>query len=236
MAGAIGLPYRWPNALLEWKMCNTFIPTSAWRSVASSQGTFATEGFLDEVAAEVGRDPLEFRLALLDDERLRACLERAAEGIGWGRSLPAGRGLGIACYQGFGSRIAQAVEAEVSPDGAIKVHRVECAIDCGWAVNPDAVAAQCEGGTVFALTAAVHGEITVEQGQVQQLTYAEYPLMTMEEAPVVNTHIIEGGPPLGGIGEPPVPAAAPALANAIYAACGRRLRRMPFRRVDMSAD
>ena len=120
--------------------------------------------------------------------------------------------------------------------GEIKIHRVECAVDCGWAVYPDQVAAQFEGGTIFALTAAVYGEITHRNGRVEQLTYAEYPLMTMEEAPVVNTHIIEGGPPLGGIGEPPVPAAAPSVANAIYAACGRRLRRMPFRRVDMGAD
>jgi isoquinoline 1-oxidoreductase beta subunit len=238
MQGVANLAYAWPTALIEWKMSNPPVPVSAWRSVYNSQTWYATEGFLDEVAEAAGRDPLEFRLELLEgeDPRLQAVLRRAAEGIGWGRTMPEGRGLGIACSHCFGGRVAQVAEVSVDSRGNVKVHRVEAAIDSGWAVAPDAVASQVQGGIIFALSAALHGEITIERGRVVQETYAEYPIVTMAEAPVVNVHIIDGGPPLGGVGEPPVPAIAPAVANAIYAACGKRVRSLPIRTVDLSAD
>jgi len=237
MAGAANLSYSWPSALVEWKAYGTAVPVGAWRSVFAAQGYFATEAFLDEVAAEAGRDPLELRLELLkEDPRMQAVLKAAADGIGWGRETPEGTGIGIACGYCFGSWCAHAVEVSVDGRSGLKVHRVESGIDCGWAVAPDCVASQVEGGVIMALTTVLHGEITIERGRVVQETFTEYPLVTMAEAPLVNTHIVEGGPPLGGVGEPPVPPLAPAVMNAIYAATGKRLRRLPIRSADLRDD
>lgn len=233
LSGAMGLAYKWPAALIEWKMSNTPLNCAAFRSVYAQQNGFATEAFLDEIAHEIGRDPLELRLELLSgsDDRQRALLERVGEEIGWGRTLPDGHGLGVAVTYCFGGRLAHAVEASVEADGKIRVHRVESAVDCGLGVYPDGIRQQIEGGVVLALTGALYSEITVENGRVQQETYSSYPLVTIDEAPPVNVHIIDGGDPIGGVGEPPIPPLAPAVSNAVFAASGVRLRKMPFGKV-----
>jgi isoquinoline 1-oxidoreductase beta subunit len=230
LSGAMGLAYRWPASLIEWKMSNTPLSCAAFRSVYAQQNCFATESFLDEIAHELKRDPLELRLELLDgsDPRQAALLRRVAEEIGWGRRPPEGHGLGLAVTYCFGGRAAHAVEASVERSGRIRVHRVESAIDCGLAVYPEGVRQQVEGGVVMALTGAIYSRITVADGQVQQRTFADYPLVGIDEAPPVNVHIVDGGEPIGGVGEPPIPPLAPALSNAIFAATGKRLRRMPF--------
>jgi isoquinoline 1-oxidoreductase beta subunit len=233
LSGAMGLAYKWPASLIEWKMSNTPLNCAAFRSVYAQQNGFATEAFLDEIAHELKRDPLELRLELLDgsDHRQRALLETVAQAIGWGRKLPDGHGLGLAVTYCFGGRLAHAVEASVDGSGKIRVHRVESAIDSGLAVYPDGVRQQIEGGVVLALTGAVYSEITVANGQVQQSTFTSYPLVTVDEAPQVNVHIVNGGDPIGGVGEPPIPPLAPALSNAVFAATGKRLRTMPFGKV-----
>jgi isoquinoline 1-oxidoreductase beta subunit len=230
LSGAMGLAYKWPASLIEWRMSNTPLNCAAYRSVYAQQNCFATEAFLDEIAHELKRDPLELRLELLDgsDQRQAALLRRVATEIGWGRRPPEGHGLGLAVTYCFGGRAAHAIEASVERSGKIRVHRVETAIDCGLAVYPDGVRQQTEGGVVMALTGAIYSQITIANGQVQQHTFADYPLVGMDEAPQVNVHIMDGGDPIGGVGEPPIPPLAPALSNAIFAATGRRLRRMPF--------
>ncbi|MFC1500315.1 molybdopterin cofactor-binding domain-containing protein, partial [Candidatus Zixiibacteriota bacterium] len=164
LAGARRLTYRWPSSLIEWKMSNTPVPTGPWRSVYAAQGYFATEGFIDEVAAELDRDPFEFRMNLEEDPRIREVLRVAAEAIGWGRETPPGTGLGIASGFCFGGRLAHAVEVTVDSRNRIKVNRVESAIDSGWVVNPDSVAAQVEGGVILALQTVLHHGITLLNG------------------------------------------------------------------------
>jgi len=205
------------------------LPTGAWRSVGASQNAFAIEGFIDELAHAAGRDPFEYRRQLLAPQpRLRGVLERVARMSGWGRVMPAGHGLGIAAYRSFGSFAAMVAEAVVA-DGAIKVPRVWAVVDCGIAVNPDAVRAQIEGSVAFGLSAALMEEIRIEHGRVAQANFEDYPILRLPEMPAVEIEIIESREDPGGVGEPGVPVVAPAVANALFAAGGTRRRRLPLR-------
>jgi isoquinoline 1-oxidoreductase beta subunit len=226
----IDIPYAIPHIRDERVEEDPSVPTGAWRSVGASQNAFAVEGFIDELAHAAGRDPLEFRLALLaHSPRHRSVLTLASEKAGWGKRLPEGHHQGIAVYHSFASWCAQIAELSIAEDGTVKVHRVVCAIDCGTVVNPDTVASQMEGSIVFGLSAALKGEITIEGGQVQQKSYEDYPIVTLAEMPEVEVYILPSQEPPGGVGEPGVPPVAPAVANAVFAATGRRLRRLPLR-------
>jgi isoquinoline 1-oxidoreductase beta subunit len=211
------------------------VPAGWWRSVGSSQNAFFLECFIDELAEAAGKDPVEFRRALLakSPRHLRA-LELAAQKAGWGSPLPAGRARGVAVAESFGSTVAEV--AEVSLEGGVpRVHRVVAAIDCGPVVNPDIIAAQVESAVVFGLTAALYGEITIENGRVTQGNFDNYPLLRMAEMPVVETHIVPSTDPQGGVGEPATPPIAPAVANALAALTGTRVRRLPLGRAYSTA-
>jgi isoquinoline 1-oxidoreductase beta subunit len=228
--GAADLPYTIPHLRVEWVGAELPVPVGIWRSVAHSHSAFAIECALDELAAQAGQDPLALRRRLLGGApRLRACLERAAAAAGWGRPLPPGRGLGLAAHSCYGSHAAQVAEVEAAPDGALRVLRVVCAVDCGQTVNPETIEAQVEGGIAFGLGAALHGEITVEDGAVVQSNFTDYPLLRIDEMPVVEVHILDSDAPPGGVGELAVPPIAPAVANALFAATARRLRTLPLR-------
>jgi len=203
--------------------------TGAWRSVAASQHGFFVESFIDELAAAAGRDPVEFRSSLLLHEpRHRAVLERAAEMARWGTPLPEGRARGIAMVESFGSIVAQVAEVSVE-GGRIRVHRVDAAVDCGFVVNPQQAVAQIQGGVVFGLSAALFHEIGVQGGAVVQRNFPDYDMVRLAIAPEVHVDFVESGGPLGGLGEPGVPPIAPAVANAVFALTGQRLRRLPLR-------
>ena len=228
--GAHDLPYAVPNLLVDLHSPKTGVPVLWWRSVGHSQTAFVTESFIDEAAHDAGKDPFEFRRALLERHpRHKAVLELAAEKAGWGNPLPVGQARGIAVHESFGSFVAQVAEISVSSSGEIKVHRVVCAVDCGRVVNPDTVTAQMESGIVFGLTAALYGEITFKNGRVEQSNFNNYEMLRLNEMPKVEVHIVPSEEAPGGIGEPGVPPIAPAVANAIFVLTGKRLRRLPLR-------
>jgi isoquinoline 1-oxidoreductase beta subunit len=209
------------------------VPTGIWRSVDNVHQAFAEQCFLDEFAAATGQDPVELRRSLVPD-RMRAVLDLAAEKAGWGTPLPEGHGRGLACHSTWGvTDVAQVVEVSVAGDGAVRVQRVVCAVDCGLVVNPDGVAAQMEGGIVMGLTAALKGPITIEKGRVQQSNFHDYPLLRLDEMPIVEVHLVPNDRAPQGVGEMGLPPAAPALANAIFAATGQRVRRLPIRAEDL---
>jgi len=200
-----------------------------WRSVGHSQNAFFIESFIDELAHAAKTDPLKYRLALLEQHpRARGVLTLAAEKAGWGRPAPRGRHRGIAMAESFGSFVAEVAEVSVGQDGAIKVHRVTAAVDCGQTVNPQTIARQIEGAIVYGLSAALYGRISFKDGRVEQSNFHDYPVLRLNEMPKVDVHIVQSGEAPGGIGEPGTPPIAPAVANAIFAATGKRLRQLPF--------
>jgi isoquinoline 1-oxidoreductase beta subunit len=229
VSGAADVPYDMPNILVEWKEKDFGVPVGFWRSVGSSQNAFITESFIDELAHAAGKDPYEYRRGLLGKaKRHKAVLELAAQKANWGAPLPAGRARGIAVAFSYGSYAAHVSEVSLTPDGKVRVHKIVCAIDCGIAVNPDQVRAQMEGGAVYALTAALYNEITLDKGRVVQSNFHDYPMMRIAEMPKVETHILDSGEAPGGLGEPGVPPVAPAVTNAIFALTGKRIRRLPI--------
>ncbi len=227
--GAQDLPYAIPNILVDLHSPRLGVPVLWWRSVGHSHTTFVVESFIDEVAHAAGKDPFELRRALLADKpRCRGVLELAAEKAGWGKGLPEGHGLGIAVHAAFGSFVAQVAEVSVTPKGEVRVHRVVCAVDCGRYVNPLTIEAQMESGIVFGLSAALHGAITLKNGRVEQGNFDSYPVLRIDEMPRIEVHIASSGEKAGGIGEPGVPPIAPAVANAVFAATGVRVRSLPI--------
>ncbi len=231
--GAEDLPYVIPNLLVDQVAADFLpIPRGFWRSVGISHNAFVTESFMDEVATAAKQDPFELRRALLKDRpRHLRTLELVAEKAGWGTPLPAGRGRGIAFAEWQPTVCAQVAEVSVAPDGTVRVHRVVCAVDCGPAVNVGQIEAQIQGGIVYGLTAALYGEITIDRGRVKQSNFTDYPMMHINEMPVVEVHVVPSTEKQGGIGEPSVGPIAPAVCNAIFAATGKRIRKLPIGKV-----
>jgi len=239
------MPYGIPNFRVDFFPAASAVPRGWWRSVSDSFNAVAMECFVDELAHAAHKDPYDFRMRLLredrkvplpfdpddpalDTRRFREVLRLAAEKSGWGKPLPAGYGRGIACRYAFGSYIAHVAEVSVDKDGNVRVHRVVCAIDPGLAVNPDGVRAMVEGGINFALTPVLQGEITIKDARVEQNNFDGYQVLRMNYAPEIEVHLAPGGGELGGMGETAVPGTAPAVCNAIFAATGKRVRRLPI--------
>jgi isoquinoline 1-oxidoreductase subunit beta len=228
--GAIDLIYALPNMRVEYlRVEPPGIPTAFWRSVGPSHNVFVTESFMDELAAAAKQDPVAYRRALLDKApRAKAVLDLAAEKAGWGQALPERVGRGVSVQFAFTNYMAQVAEVEVSRDGAVRVRRVVCAVDCGTVINPDTVRAQIQGAIMFGITAALHGGITLKNGRVEQTNFDTYQILRMNEAPAVEVHIVQSSEPPGGMGEPGTSAIVPAVTNAIFAATGKRLRKLPI--------
>ena len=227
--GAIDLVYALPNMRVEYVQVEPpGIPTAFWRSVGPSHNVFVVESFMDELAAAAKQDPVAYRRALLDKSpRAKAVLDLAAQKAGWGKALPERVGRGVAVQFAFGSYLSLVAEVEVSADGAVRVRRVVSAMDCGIVVNPDTVRAQIQSAVMFGVTAALYGQITLRDGRVEQTNFDTYRILRMNEAPVVEVHIVPSSESPGGIGETGTSAIMPAVANAIFAATGKRLRKLP---------
>jgi isoquinoline 1-oxidoreductase subunit beta len=228
--GAINLPYSLPNMLVQYvRKEPQGIPTAFWRSVGPSHNVFVTESFMDELAAAAKRDPVDYRRALLDKApRAKAVLDLAAEKAGWGQSLPDRAARGVSLQHVFATYMAQVAEVEVSKAGDVRVRRVTCAVDCGIAVNPDTIRAQIQSAVMFGISAALYGEITLKNGRVEQSNFDSYQVVRMNEAPIVDVHIVKSTEPPGGMGEAGTSAVVPAVSNAIFAATGKRLRKLPI--------
>jgi isoquinoline 1-oxidoreductase beta subunit len=229
---AVDNPYDIPNFQVEYVRAEPpAVPTGFWRGVGPNNNVFATECFMDELARKAGADPIAFRIGMLDKTpRLKAALQLVAEKSGWGQPLPARAGRGVCAQPSFGSFIATVVEAEVDEHGEVHLRRVTSAVDTGIAVNPDTIAAQLQGGLIFGLTAALWGEVTIERGRVRQSNFNDYRMLRIDEVPKIDVHVIKSGEDPGGIGETGTTAGPPALRNAIYAATGVALRRLPIDR------
>ncbi len=228
------MPYDVPNYFVDFAMRNTHVPVGVWRGVNHSQNCFFKECFIDELAFAAGADPYHYRRKLLAKARRHlAVLDAAAARAGWDTPAPAGIARGIAHHESQGSVCAHVVEASVAPDGGVRVHRVVAAIDAGHVVNPLSVELQTESAIVFGLTAALYGEITIKDGQVEQSNFGDYQMLRMAEMPRIETIIVPSSGTWGGVGEPPLPPLAPALCNAIFAATGRRIRSLPLKNHDL---
>src|SRR6478672_3424440 len=229
---AVDMPYDIPNFHVEYVRAEPkAVPTGFWRGVGPNNNVFAVECFMDELARKAGKDPVEFRRSMLGKQpRFLAVLNLAAEKAGWGEKLPARVGRGVCLQPSFASFIATVVEAEVDEQGEVHLRRITSAVDTGIAVNPDTIVAQLEGGLIFGLTAALYGEITIDKGRVQQSNFHDYRMLRIDQAPKIEVHLIKSGEVPGGIGETGVTAGPPALRNAIFAATGVALRRLPIDR------
>jgi isoquinoline 1-oxidoreductase beta subunit len=229
VAGIADLEYTIPNVRVDYARAELAVPVGYWRSVGPSQNTFMLESFIDELAHAAGRDPFEFRREMLGgNPRLKHVLEVAAELSGWGTPLPNGRQRGIAVVEDKGGRVAEVAEVSLE-NGRVRVHKVTCAADCGQIIHPGIVEGQMSGSIVAGLTAALYGEITIEKGRVKQGNFDDYQMLRMAEMPEIQVHIVQNHEEPGGVGEPGVPAIAPAVANALFALTGKRIRKLPIR-------
>ena len=226
--------YTVPNLLIDHAMRNPHVPPGFWRGVNLNQNAIYLECFIDELAHAANKDPLEFRRALMANHpKHLAVLNAVAERAGWGQPAAPGVFRGLSQTMGFGSYVAACAEVSVSPQGKLKIHRIVAATDCGHAVNPQQIAAQVEGSFVYGLSAALHGACTVKNGRIEQTNFHDYPVVRMDEMPAVETIVMPSGGFWGGVGEPTIAVAAPAVLNAIFAATGKRIRELPLKEADL---
>jgi CO/xanthine dehydrogenase Mo-binding subunit len=221
-------PYALSNMKVEYVRHESMVPTGFWRGVGTTHNVFVVESFIDECAHAAGADPVAYRRALVTEPRTLAVLEMAAAKADWGKPLPPGWGRGISLQSAWDTHLCQVIDAEVTKTGEVKVHRVVCVVDCGQMINPETVRAQVQGGIIFGLTAALHGEITIANGRVEQANFDTYAPLRMRDAPKIEAYLIENHESPGGMGEPPTAGAAAALANAVFAATGKRVRKLPL--------
>jgi len=227
--GAINTPYEFPSMLVDYvRVEPPGIPTGWWRGVGPTHNVFVVESFIDELAGAARQDPLAFRQALLaNSPRAAAVLELAASKAGWGAPMPAGRGRGLSLQHVFGSYMAQVAEVEVN-GSEVRVLRVVAAVDCGVQVNPDIIVAQLQSGIIFGISGALYGEVTLKDGRIQQNNFSDYRVLRLNEAPVIEVHLVSSSEAPGGMGEPGTSAVMPAIANAVFAATGTRVRKLPI--------